>query len=252
MKQNAKKRFPRRGFTLIELLTVLGIMMLLIGLVITVQPRNPEGLTGATRLADAVFQTARFKARQALQPDRDPEANPIYNIRSRVLILKDPENEEQHLRLFRVIVGGTRTPLDTSPGDYVWYGVDAGTMLPKDVYFVEPDNPTPAEPSRRSRISNKDVTGGNCIMNLDLTPKTTAQADGSGNKQWYFYEYNEDGTSNMNFAVLMVGEGVWNPASKRVEFANKNLVGGFAVFPNGNTISFTDPDEADTGNTGSK
>lgn len=246
MNQKTARR-SRRGFTLVELLAVLGIMMIIIGMVIFVRPSNPDGVNGARRLAESVFMTARFKAQQAQNPD--PDANELYNIRSRVLILKDSDNEEQHLRLFRVIVGGTRTQEKAEPSDYVWYGVDSGTMLPKGIYYIEP-NETSVKDTRRSRISNRDIAGSNCTMKLNYAPSVKAQPDGSGDKTWYFYEYNEDGTSNMRSAALMVGEGEWDPGARKVLFReeNQNRIGGFAIMPNGSLVAYTDSDEMDRSN----
>ncbi|MDR2982158.1 MAG: prepilin-type N-terminal cleavage/methylation domain-containing protein [Puniceicoccales bacterium] len=246
MSQLFKNKKLRAGFTLVELLAVMAIVMILAAVIIAIQPGNPEGLSSAQRISMGVFRTARYQAMQAQNPDRNPETNPLYNIRSRVLVLNDSTNEDQHLRMIRVIIGGTRNVNSSEPSDYYWYTVAADEMLPKNVYFISPDEGSLGT-NRKSRVNNKDASG--TTMRFNYEASLVGQAEGSGDTEWYFYEFNQDGTSNMNMATFMVSEGDWDPSLKKPIFRNKNNVTGFAIVPSGAIVPYNDPDEMDKGNT---
>lgn len=239
------KNKRRKGFTLVELLAVMGIVMILAAVIIAIQPGNPQGLRASLDSAIGIFRGAKLRATSTENPDRNPDTNKFYNIRSRVLVLNDPGNQDEHLRLLRVIVGGTRTQDATDTANYFWYVTDIDTVLPSGTYYVEPDE-TSLQESRRSRITNRD--GGGRTMRLNYNPTVIAQAEGSGDREWYYYEFNHDGTSNMFAASFMISEGDWDPANKKVIFRNKENVTGFVILPNGNVIPFTDPDELEKGN----
>jgi len=234
----------RAGFTLMEMLAVLAIIAILSAFIVTLNKGNPEGLAGALRISEHVFKTARGTASLAPNPDRDPKTNPLYNIRSRVLILKDTENKypSEKLRKMRVIVGGTKDPDSTKISDYRWYNLaGTDTTLPKSVYMVEPTESSLE--GRVSKLSNKDNLGE--TMRLDYRLTTDFQSEGSGDAEWYFYEFNGDGTTNMNVAVFMVAEGSWDQSEKKPVFKNKNAVTGFYITPTGNLIAYTDTAEID-------
>lgn len=243
--QRIIRRKGRRGFTMVELLAVICIILILGGVMLAIRPGNPQGLGSATRSAIAAFDRARFQAQNNYNPDRDAETNKLYNIRSRVLILNDSANPDEHLRLLRVVVGGTRNQNTTSTSSYIWYALENDVVLPSGVYYVEPtDSFFPA--TRRSRITNRDTA--NKTMRLDYAPTVEGQADGSGDKEWYFYEFNNDGTTNMYAASFMISEGDWDPSAKAVVFRNKDNIDGFAIVPNGTTIKYSDAEELDKAN----
>ncbi|MDR2429304.1 MAG: prepilin-type N-terminal cleavage/methylation domain-containing protein [Puniceicoccales bacterium] len=228
----------RAAFTLVELLTVLGIIMLLGAAIVALQPGNPQGLAAAQSTAISVFGTAQLRAVQASNPDRDPDKNPLHNLRARVLILNDPTQPELHLRQMRIVVGGTRTTSTTDPCQ--WYTTEPDTMLPQGIYMVPP-NDSSLRSSHRSHITNKDTP--TTTMRINKEPSLVAQPDGAGDREWYFYEFNDDGTSNMNFATFMLSEGEWDPGAKQVRFRNEQNIAGFWITPAGKTVSYTDTDE---------
>ncbi len=236
----------RKGFTMVELLAVIFIIMILGGVMLAIRPGNPQGLRSATRSAVAAFDRARFQAQNNFNPDRDAATtNKLYNIRSRLLVLNDSSNPDDHLRLLRVVVGGTRNQSDTSSSSYIWYALENDVLLPAGIYYVEPtDSFFPS--TRRSRITNRDSSSK--TMKLNFTPSVVGQADGTGDKEWYFYEFNNDGTSNMYAASFMISEGDWDLSRKEVVFRNKDNIDGFAIVPNGTTILYSDPDELDKAN----
>ena len=231
---------------MIELLAVVCIMLILGGVLLAIRGGNPQGLPSAVRGAIATFDRARFQAQNNFNPDRDAATtNKIYNIRSRVLVLNDEGNPNEHLRLIRVVVGGTKDQDDTKTSSYVWYAMGNDYLLPAGIYFIDPADSF-FSPNRRSRITNRDSS--NKTMRLDYAPSLIGQEDGSGDKEWYFYEFNNDGTSNMFAASFMISEGEWDPGQKNVVFRNKENIAGFAVVPNGTTIMYSDSEEVDKAN----
>jgi hypothetical protein len=231
----------RAAFTLVEIIAVLAIVLLIGAVVLAVNPGNPEGIVSAENSARTLFRAARLKS-QAANPDRNPVENPLYNIRSRVIILKDPSLPEQHLRLMRVIVGGTRRPELIKPEDYFWYSTEVEYILPKGVYMVDDDAAVLGSgegfsEKRRSYLSNKDSPSTE--MRLDYQFRSRGQKTGEGDKTWYFYEFTSESTSNMNYATFMVSTGAWNPQKKAVLFNNRDEVAGFYITPTGETVPFT-------------
>ncbi|MDR2862516.1 MAG: prepilin-type N-terminal cleavage/methylation domain-containing protein [Puniceicoccales bacterium] len=238
------RRIP--AFTLVELLAVLAIIGLMVGVIVTVRPDNPEGIDAARRVATSVFGAARLRAEQSPNPDRQTEKRPLYNVRSRVLVLNDPTRPEQHLRLLRIIVGGTRKPDSTEAANYVWYTMDADTTLPEGVYMISPFDTSFKNELLKSRITPRENTGS--VMTLNFEPSLDEQQEGTGDKSWFFYEFNNDGTSNMWAATFMISEGTWDPADKRVIFRNEQNVTGFWIQPSGVSVPYSDPDELKSSN----
>ncbi|MDR2512939.1 MAG: prepilin-type N-terminal cleavage/methylation domain-containing protein [Puniceicoccales bacterium] len=232
----------RPAFTLIELMTVLAIMLLIGSIVFTLKPENPEGIAGAQRIASEAFQIAQMRAVQSPNPDRNPTENPLYNVRTRVLILNDPSIPSQHLRLIRIIVGGTLRLEEGKSVNVRWYASEPDAMLPEGIYMVAPDAKGIRD-RRRSIIAPNE--GNKNTMRLNIEPTLDAQPDGSGDKEWFFYEFNNDGTSNMKSATLMLAEGEWNPGENNVLFRSDLNVAGFWLAPSGKTVFYTNSDEID-------
>lgn len=242
MAQKSSNRRRRAAFTLIELMTVLAIMLLIGGIVFALRPENPEGLPGAQRVASETFLIAQMRAVQSPNPDRNPAENPLHNIRTRVLILNDPNSPGMHLRLMRIIVGGTRRLEEGKAADYRWYATEPDAVLPDGIYMVAPDAKGIRD-KRRSTITPNE--GNKSVMRLNIEPSLESQPEGSGDREWYFYEFNNDGTSNMKSATFMIAEGEWNPVENNVLFRDDLNVAGFWLAPSGKTIFYSDADEMD-------
>ncbi len=230
----------RRAFTLIEILTVVAIIGLVAVIIIGLQPGNPHGMDDACRIAATEFKIARSQAVMGANPDREPENNKRYNIRSAVLVLNDEDDEERHLRYIVPIVGGTDDESKTDISDYYWYACsdNAGTLLPEGVYFVPPDE---GGLSAHSVLTPID---GNNEVSIDPTLEAGGKTFGSGGKKWYVYYFDSNGQTYMSKATFMVAEGVWMPGSG-VKFDSDAPVMGFAITRNGAIIYTNDSDESD-------
>ena len=232
----------KRAFTLIEVLTVVAIIGLISLVIIGLQPNNPHGLDDACRLAAQQFQAAQAQAVLGHNPDRDPESNKRYNIRTAVLVLNNEEDEERHLRYIVPIIGGTDDESKTDIRDYYWYAVNgnAGTMLPKGVYFVPPTESTVTSSEIAPLEGDNEVT-------LDPTLEPGGKRFGTGKQKWYAYYFDSNGQTYMTKATFMVSEGVWMPGTG-IRFDRDASVVGFAVTRNGAVIFTRDADETEAAN----
>lgn len=236
--------FPRlkRAFTLIEILTVVAIIGLISLVIIGLQPNNPHGLDDAVRLASQQFKIAQAQAVLGHNPDRDPETNKRYNIRSAVLILNNEDDEERHLRYIVPVIGGTDDESQTDIRDYYWYAVNGngGITLPKGVYFVPPTE---------SNIAHSEISPieGDTEVTIDPTLEPGGKRFGSGKQKWYVYYFDSNGQTYMTKATFMVAEGLWTPGTG-IRFDDDTAVVGFAVTRNGSVIFTRDADETDAAN----
>lgn len=236
--------FPRlkRAFTLIEILTVVAIIGLISLVIIGLQPNNPHGLDDAVRLASQQFKIAQAQAVLGHNPDRDPETNKRYNIRSAVLILNNEDDEERHLRYIVPVIGGTDDESQTDIRDYYWYAVNGngGITLPKGVYFVPPTE---------SNIAHSEISPieGDTEVTIDPTLEPGGKRFGSGKQKWYVYYFDSNGQTYMTKATFMVAEGLWMPGTG-IRFDDDTAVVGFAVTRNGSVIFTRDADETDAAN----
>jgi prepilin-type N-terminal cleavage/methylation domain-containing protein len=245
------RRAPRRhaGFTLVELIAVLAIVLLIGSVVLALNPGNPGGLVAAQNTAASLFKAARLKAQTPLAP-RDGKT--LFNTRARVLILKDPTEMEQHLRLMRVIVGGAELdPKNPNPNpeakDYFWYSTNLEVVLPKGTYMIDEEavvaNGQEAfDTKQRSSVSHRDSMSKTMLLNSQLDDARGSK-DGEGDKEWYFYEFADDGTSNMLSATFMIGEGMWSQGKKQPIFNNNKDISGLWISPSGETIPYSDSSE---------
>lgn len=244
MFRSKKSPFPKlkRAFTLIEILTVVAIIGLISLAIIGLQPNNPHGLDDACRLASQQFRAAQAQAVLGHNPDRDPETNKRYNIRTAVLVLNNEEDEERHLRYIVPIIGGTDDESKTNIDDYYWYAVNGngGTMLPKGVYFVPPTE---------TSITHSEINPleGGIEVTLDPTLESGGKRFGTGKQKWYAYYYDSNGQTYMTQATFMVAEGLWMPGNG-IRFDDETSVVGFAVTRNGAIIFTRDADETDAAN----
>ena len=241
-KKNSPRARFRRAFTLIEILTVVAIIGLISVVIIGLQPNNPHGIDDAVRLAAQQFKVARAQAVLGHNPDREPETNKRYNIRSAVLVLNDENDDERHLRHMVAIVGGTDDESKTDLRDYYWYAVggNAGVTLPKGVFFVPPTE-SGIEHSSLAPIE------GDYEVSLDPSLELGGKQFGSGKQKWYAYFFDSNGQTYMTKATFMVAEGVWMPGNG-IRFDSDATVVGFAVTRNGSLVFTRDADETEAAN----
>lgn len=241
-KNSPPRSYFKRAFTLIEILTVVAIIGLISVVIIGLQPNNPHSIDDACRLASQQFKAAKAQAILGHNPDRDPETYPRYNIRTAILVLNNEDDEERHLRYIVPIIGGTDDESKTDLNDYYWYAVNgnAGTTLPKGVYFVPPEE---------SSIAHSEISPieGNNEVTIDPSLEPGGKRFGSGKQKWYAYYFDSNGQTYMTKATFMVAEGTWMPGSG-IKFDDDAAVVGFAVTRNGAIIFTRDADETEAAN----
>ena len=235
--RNAKKR----AFTLIEILTCVAIIGVLALVIVGLRPGNPHGLDDACRISATEFKIAKSKAVMGTNPDREPDTNKRYNIRSAVLVLNNSDDPDRHLRFVMPIVGGTDDEAKTDIRDYYWYAVgdNAGTLLPQGVYYVPPTESI----SGHSVITPID---GPTEVEIDPDVRLGGQKFGSGKQKWFVYIFDSNGQTYMSKATFMVAEGTFTGTD--VIFDKKTPIAGFAITRNGSILFTRDNDAVDAAN----
>ena len=154
-------RAVRRGFTLIELLMVVTIILLLAGVFLSIRPGNGGGLPAAQKMLGSTLQSVRA---MALMNRGSFASNVTYNARYRLLILKDENDPENHLRQFCIAIGSAIPPTGVDPAtitdtvhtNYLWYAPEAPSILPPNIFFIPPladSSPVPLSPSAKPRAA---------------------------------------------------------------------------------------------------
>jgi len=236
-------RAARRGFTLIELLMVVTIILLLAGVFLSIRPGNGGGLPAAQKMLGSTLQSVRA---MALMNRGSFASNVTYNGRYRLLILKDENDPENHLRQFCIAIGSAIPPSGVDPAtitdtvntSYLWYAPEAPSVLPPNIFFIPPQldaSPVPvvnAPPQdsgaagswsglgRRSvlpAISDNPRTGLPDMASSPPTmrfepinqPRSLGVAPHSSGRSWYYVELQPSGASNhLGKVVLVVASGV--------------------------------------------
>ncbi len=254
----------RRAFTLVELLAVIAIIALLAALITGLKTGSPKGLSGATRQAESMFQLARSQAMLANNPDPEYPDDKLYTPRARVIVLKDKENRDNHLRLMGVILGGqlvdTKTgknrftgadikaEKDLQESDLVWYAVSEGTSLPGGFFYVDDASKVVSKTILRSDVQNKTFPTAP-TMKVAFPSRKASVKTSQTPQTWYYYEFLSSGAANMSDrddktgARFMIVEGSLHPDSGEIMPAGGNattdIVGGFIVLRPGTTVSIT-------------
>lgn len=258
----------RRAFTLIELLAVIGIIALLSLLVIGLQPTNPKGLEGATRQVQSALTLTRAKATLGnIDDPADTEGTNRYaTVRARLLILNDPADPENHLRLMGIVHGAqvirdgdtaapkTEGQLANDTSALRWFASSEPMKLPEGVYYAE--NSLNALRAILRSDTERNITFANApTMRLDY-PSRTGKKEGEGKaRTWYYYEFLADGSCNSRDtatasdtagtndsatgARLMFVEGALPPGATQPLPKNKEQVGGVIITPRGMLLPVT-------------
>jgi prepilin-type N-terminal cleavage/methylation domain-containing protein len=232
-------RAVRRGFTLIELLMVVTIILLLAGVFLSIRPGNGGGLPAAQKMIGSTLQSVRA---MALMNRGSFASNVTYNGRYRLLILKDENDPENHLRQFCIAIGSAIPPTgvdpatitDTANTNYRWYAPEAPSILPPNIFFIPPladsspvaavtapplDNGAAGSWStafgRRSvlpaigdnpRTGLPDAASSPPMMRFEPVnqPISLSAAPHSSGRTWYYVELQPSGASNHLGKVVLV------------------------------------------------
>lgn len=236
-------RAVRRGFTLIELLMVVTIILLLAGVFLSIRPGNGGGLPAAQKMLGSTLQSVRA---MALMNRGSFASNVTYNGRYRLLILKDENDPENHLRQFCIAVGSAIPPAGVDPAtitdtvhtNYLWYAPEAPSILPPNIFFIPPlqdsspvsaitappqDNGAAGNWSGLGRRSVLPPIGDNPRSGLpDMAtsppmmrfepinqPRSLGAAPHSSGRTWYYVELQPSGASNhLGKVVLVLAAGI--------------------------------------------
>ena len=258
----------RRAFTLIELLAVIGIIALLSALVIGLKPENPKGLSGATQRVQSMLTLARSQAMLGnIDDPADTEGSNKYaTVRTRLLILNDPEDPDNHLRLMGVAFGAqviakgstaapkTEADLSGDSSSLRWFAATEPMKLPEGVYYAE-NSLTALRAILRSDTERNLTFSNTPTMKLDF-PSRSGKKEGEGkSRTWYYYEFLADGSCNSRDtatasdtkgtsatgARLMFIEGDLPPGASQPlpKNGNKEIVGGMIITPRGMILPVT-------------
>ena len=152
-----------KGFTLIELLVVISIILIASSIIFTIGKTGVgQSLSMSQRIVSGLVQGARG---QAL----------LKSSKVRLIIHNDPSEIDKYRRLVGIMYEGT-----DAGGVDGWIAANQGTYLPEGIYF-----------DAASSAAESSWSVGN-VFNVEF-PQLTAQ-QGSSGKQYYYYEFNSNGT----------------------------------------------------------
>lgn len=210
-----KSTSRKAAFTLVELLVVISII-LLASSIIFIGGGGGDGakLSSSQRIVSGIAKGARGQAI-------------LKGARTRLIIYTDDVSNAQHdkkLRFCGIVY-------EDSPGSNTWRAATQGTYLPEGVYF--------------SRELSQANDWPRSTMNLDY-PKQSAQ--GPGGDQYYYYEFNSNGTMAAGFenSWLVLQAGLLRPQGSQlvVDFdreEDEGLRSALIFRRAGTTTPVTDP-----------
>lgn len=227
-----KSGFSKAAFTLVELLVVISIILIATSILFVGGGGGGDGikLSSAQRIASSIAQGARG---QAL----------LKNAETRLIIYSDANangDPEKLLRYFGIVYWEEELDADGNIIASGWKAATQGTYLPEGIYF-DPDL------SAAGDNGFPDTT-----MNIEY-PRQSLQPDDSGGPEYYYYEFNTNGTmeTSPNFvnAWLVMRAGTLKPGegdALEVDFSGdeqQNLKSALIFRRVGTTTLVTDPDE---------
>lgn len=189
----------RRGFTLVELMIVISVILILAGMILAIQPTNPEGLANGQRMLGSTLRSARAQAmanRAALPKPAGLNLNwAPADFRYRVLIKNDPTDPDRHLREVIIAIGVRGLGASTSAAKYAWFSPDPSIMLPPGIFFVPPvANAAPASGFTNPAVTmptGVNLTGSSSATRLS---RVSALADPTGLTAGTFDQPNTTGS----------------------------------------------------------
>lgn len=177
-----------KGFTLIELLVVVSIILIASSIIFTIGKTGVgQSLSISQRIVSGLVQGARA---QAL----------LKSSKVRLIIHNDPSEIDKYRRLVGIMYQGA----DASGADG-WIAANQGTYLPEGIYFDAASSA--AESGSSWSVSN--------VFNVEF-PLLTAQAGSSG-KEFYYYEFDSNGTLESPNPWLVLRAAVMIPGADGVD-----------------------------------
>ena len=171
----------KSAFTLIELLVVISII-LIASSIIFIGGGGGDGakLSSSQRIISGIAQGARGQAI-------------LKNATTRLIIYSDSasnKDEEKKLRYFGIVY-------EDNANSGQWFAATQGTYLPEGIYFNE--------------ALSKDLPARNMKINY---PRQSAQSGNSG-EEYYYYEFNSNGTMATDYRQHLVGYPGRHPKAKQ-------------------------------------
>lgn len=190
-----------KGYTLIELLVVLGLMTIAFSFVV-VNTINNDGMSlkSSQRILSAVAQGAKGQAIMNQSP-------------ARLIIYADQgddSDKNKYLRFFGIVTQDPNNPRK-------WIAGTEGTYLPKGIYFM---------PKLSEMANGRNKRIGK--MYLEYPRIQSKFSDPRYGEEYYYYEFNANGTMAVDFVNtwLVFGAGNLEPKGNRqldVSFENPSL-----------------------------
>ena len=268
----------RRGFTLVELLVVITIILLISSLFLGLTPGDGGGLAAGQRVIGSSLRTLRA---MALMNRGASTGGVSYATRYRLLILNDPDDQENHLRQVVLVVGGVsaadllgRDPAainDTTVAPYKWFSPEPPQLLPRGVLFVPPASDPKTTMSLAVAPGTRRSTIGQIADNIAnrapldsptsspptmtyapvIQPSTlSAMTPDFNPKNWYYIELQSTGASNHLGRTLLVlalatsrNTGV---GSAVIEATSETQFAAISLRPNGDLSMTLDAGEMDS------